>query len=96
MPHVYKSYKLFDQYWSGNYWNKVSIDLTEIKKCVHSSFNFLIYNLMGKFISKNPKIITGSVEEVYTEAVIQILYAQDIIRIFIKLWLSFHYPESAL
>lgn len=57
MPHVYKSYKLFDQYWSGNYWNKVSIDLTEIKKCVHSSFNFLIYNLMGKFISKNPKII---------------------------------------
>ena len=36
---------------------KVSIDLTEIKKCVHSSFNFLIYNLMGKFISKNPKII---------------------------------------
>lgn len=40
---------------------------------------------MGKFISKNPKIITGSVEEVYTEAVIQILYAQDIIRIIIKL-----------
>lgn len=36
---------------------KVSIDVIEIKKCLHSSFNFLIYNLMGKFISKNPKII---------------------------------------
>ena len=36
---------------------KVSMDLTEIKKCLHSLFNFLIYNLMGKLMSKNPKII---------------------------------------